>query len=456
MIRRKHKTARITDSMLTIGIGLASLYWVLESFLYFFFSPEINIVQHLIGSQQFGALNRIMVLCLFILFGSHVQYTLGLRRRTQAVIGERERKYESIIENIEEGYFETDTRGNLTFVNSSVCRTADMPREALLGMNFTAFFTKENVVKLAKRFEDARHKNNAVEIPDIEVSLPQGKKLVMELSTSPLLDADGRVKGFRSVARDVTERLHMQQKKKRLAAQLEQVQKMEAIGTLAGGIAGDFDQVLNGMQATLGELLDKVDPDDPFYRKLVHIDQYAHNGYGLIQQLQRLSSGGDSSQERLVVNDLIEKAARMFGRSKTTIAFHFDYEQALWPVNGDAGQLEQVLMNLFVNARHAMPEGGEIFIRTRNLYIGESDIKPCKLASGRYVQIAITDTGKGIPKDIQPRIFEPFFTTRDAGEGTGLGLATVYGILEGHEGGITVYSEPDHGTTFNIYLPARA
>jgi len=149
-----------------------------------------------------------------------------------------------------------------------------------------------------------------------------------------------------------------------------------------------------------------------------------------------------------------KKESRMFGRTKKEITIGEKYEENLWFVEIDQGQIQQVLLNLYVNAWQAMPGGGNLYVETENVTLDENYVKPFSVNPGRYVKISITDTGIGMDKAIQKRIFDPFFTTKEIGRGTGLGLASAYGIIRNHDGFINVYSEKDHGTIFNIYLPA--
>lgn len=211
-----------------------------------------------------------------------------------------------------------------------------------------------------------------------------------------------------------------------------------------------------GMMENLHQVLPNIDPQDPFYEKLDSLKQYIENGTALTRQLLGFARGGRSEMEVADINQIVSTTSRMFGRTKTNIRIHLTSHQRLHKALVDSGQLEQVLLNLYVNAWQAMPDGGELLIQTENVVISAGDIKPFKTSPGVFIKISVTDTGVGIEKELQDRIFEPFFTTKEIDRGTGLGLATAYRILERHHGGITVYSESGKGTTFNVYLPALA
>jgi PAS domain S-box-containing protein len=264
-------------------------------------------------------------------------------------------------------------------------------------------------------------------------------------------------RGMRAVlgnTMDITERRQGEEEKKRLEVQLLQARKMESIGTLAGGIAHDFNNLLMGIQGFTSIMLSKTDRSDPNYEKLRGIEVQVESGANLTKQLLGFARAGRYAIQPTDLNEILKKTSDMFGRTRKEITIHSHYGMNLWPVEVDKGQIEQVLLNLYVNAWQAMPGGGEIYLETRNANLDESYTKEFTIVPGKYVKISVTDTGVGMDDRTKQRIFEPFFTTKEMGRGTGLGLATVYGIVKGHRGIINVYSEKDHGTTFNIYLPA--
>ena len=241
---------------------------------------------------------------------------------------------------------------------------------------------------------------------------------------------------------------------KDMKAQLQQAQKMEAIGTLAGGIAHDFNNLLMGIQGRTSIMLMGKDSSHPDLEHLRGIENYIGNAVTLTRQLLGFARGGKYEVKPTDLNELVQKETRMFGRTKKEIAIHERYEKNLWSVEIDRGQIQQVLLNLHVNAWQAMPGGGDLYLETENVTLDENYIKPFSVEPGRYVKLSITDTGVGMDKATQERIFDPFFTTKEMGRGTGLGLASAYGIIKNHSGFINVYSEKGHGSTFSIYLPA--
>ncbi|MBW1681120.1 MAG: response regulator, partial [Deltaproteobacteria bacterium] len=240
----------------------------------------------------------------------------------------------------------------------------------------------------------------------------------------------------------------------RLEAQLQHAQKMEAVGTLAGGIAHDFNNLLMGIQGYTSLMLLKIDSKHPHYQKLRNIEKYVQSGAELTKQLLGFARGGKYDVKPTEINELLRLTSRMFGRTKKEIRIHEDYAPDLWAVEVDQGQIQQVLLNLLVNAWQAMPGGGDLYLKTRNVTLGATSASGFSVRPGAYVKISVQDTGIGMDENIRRRIFEPFFTTKEIGRGTGLGLASAYGIIQNHGGIIDVFSEEGTGSTFEIYLPA--
>ncbi|MFH1951137.1 MAG: response regulator [Pseudomonadota bacterium] len=281
-----------------------------------------------------------------------------------------------------------------------------------------------------------------------------GTIISVETAVSAIKSSDGSITGYVSVLRNITHRKKEEEEKKKLEAQLIQAQKMEAIGTLAGGVAHDFNNLLMAIQGRASIMLMNKDSSHPDFGHLRGIEGHVESAADLTRQLLGFARGGKYEVRPTDLNELIKKENRMFGRTKKEITIHGTYEENLWSVEVDRGQIEQVLLNLYVNAWQAMPGGGDLYLETENVTIDENYVKLFSIEPGRYVKISVTDTGVGMDKATQKRIFDPFFTTKEMGRGTGLGLASAYGIIKNHGGFINVYSEKGHGTTFNVYLPA--
>jgi len=250
---------------------------------------------------------------------------------------------------------------------------------------------------------------------------------------------------------ELNERL---EEEKQIQRKLTESEKFQALGQLASGVAHDFNNLLMSIQGNTSLMLLETGPSHKHHEKLKNIEQSVLSGSDLTKQLLGYARGGKYEVKPTNINDLIEKSSRMFGRTKKEIDIHLKYQENISAVEVDQRQIEQVLLNLYVNAWQAMPGGGELYIHTENVTLEKDYIKLFDINPGSYVKVAVGDTGVGMDEATRQRIFDPFFTTKGMRRGTGLGLASAYGIIRNHNGTIDVNSEKGVGTTFEIYLPA--
>ncbi|MEN8244521.1 MAG: ATP-binding protein [Thermodesulfobacteriota bacterium] len=274
-----------------------------------------------------------------------------------------------------------------------------------------------------------------------------GKMRYISISASRYDDHEKKPTGLLVITRDISE-------KKRLENQLQHAQKMEAIGTLAGGIAHDFNNLLSVVQGNLSLMKMEVATDHPVAKRLHNIRKQIKSGARLTSQLLGYARKGNYQVQTMNLAGHLKETAETFGRARKEITINFDPPVGPFIVEADPGQMEQVLFNLYVNAADAMPQGGELSLRIDFVDHNEIKGKHYTPIPGNYVMVEVSDTGIGMSPDIQKRVFEPFFTTKTMGKGTGLGLASVYGIIKTHNGYIEIESQPDKGTTITVFLPA--
>lgn len=364
------------------------------------------------------------------------------RQITEELLSSK-RHFEAILGSMLEGVLELTPGGKIVYANRAAISVTGIPEEKLLASNFIDLFSDTDRRRVRNLLE-AIDSGPQIIAEDSPVIL-NSKQVLLNLS--PVEDKGDKFTIV--ILTDVTEQ-------KRVQVQLRQAQKMEAIGTLAGGIAHDFNNLLMGIQGNVSLMLLNVDSTHPQYQRLKNIEELVQSGSKLTKQLLAYARKGKYQIKPINVNGLIEETSDMFGRTKKEIRIHRTLEKDLFPILADRGQMEQVLLNLYVNAWQAMPGGGELFLETRNTTDKDIDSRLHEPKPGKYVMIAVTDTGTGMDKKTQERIFDPFFTTREMGRGTGLGLASAYGIIKSHGGYIDLDSEKGRGTTFRIYLPAAA
>ena len=376
------------------------------------------------------------------------------KKEMERQLSESEERYRLLVNNIPGVVFTGYKDWSIDFIDTKI--------EVLTGYSMEDFSSrrlkwldivvKEDIEKIKKIFTQAL-KSNKTYIREYRIKSKKGQIIWIQQRGQIICDDQGEILHISGVLFDISDLKRAEEEKEKLEARLQQVQKMEAIGTLAGGVAHGFNNVLMSIQGNTSLMLVDTDTSHPHHERLENIEQSVVIAAALTSQLLGFARGGKYEAKLTDLNEMVEKTSNMFGRRKKEIKIHRRYQKDIWTVNVDQGQIEQVLLSLYYNALKAMPGGGELYLQIENITLDKDYVKPFSIEPGRYVKISITDTGVGMDEETRRRIFEPYFTTTEMGRGTGLGLASVYGIIKNHGGIINVYSEEGEGTTFNIYLP---
>jgi two-component system, cell cycle sensor histidine kinase and response regulator CckA len=361
-------------------------------------------------------------------------------RRTRIDLEESRDRYRFFAMAATEGIFVHDN-GIAIEMNDAFVDMVGYPRETLIGANM--------IEMLVMPEDRQRVRRNMIspgcQVYEIKVRSASDKTYPVELRSKPV-EMAGRACRVVSV-RDISHR-------KKTERQLIQSQKMEAVGTLAGGIAHDFNNMLAGIQGNVEILRHQLSPNSPHQRRLSIISQIVQRGTKLSGQLLGYARGGQTEIRAIDLNRLVEESLDMFGHAHRHITVTIGLNSSTPRVTGDRTQIEQVLLNLMINAVHAMSSGGELRIETGGVDLDENTERTYEVVPGHYAMLRVQDTGHGMDPETLKQIFEPFFTTKAEGEGTGLGLASTYGIIKNHNGYIDVFSTPGKGTRFDVFLPA--
>ncbi len=388
------------------------------------------------------------------IFGSAQDITK--QKLAEKALQESEERYRIVAETATDAIITIDEESKILFANQSAERIFGYAVDELLEQRSSMLMPKhlwERHLKSIKRYIKTGKRNipwNSVEITGLH---KDGHEIPLEISFSEIVK-DGK-HYFAGILRDVTERKRAEEALRESEERLRQAQKMEAIGRLAGGIAHDFNNILTSIIGYSEIGLRKLRQDDPLRRNLQEIHKAADRAATLTHQLLAYSRKQILQPKILDLNEIVSDMDKMLRRLiGEDVMLETKLSSFLWQVKADKGQIEQVLMNLTVNARDAMPKGGKLSIEIANATIDENDpLTKESLPPNDYIFLKVSDTGTGMTKETKARIFEPFFTTKDVGKGTGLGLATVYGIIEQSGGRVFVESEVEKGSTFKIFLP---
>lgn len=369
------------------------------------------------------------------------------RKRSEEELRRSEKKYRDFVNFLPQVVFEADVNGLITFANQQAFELFGYSREDIQnGVSVYAMIDKSDWERAKENI--GRITGGASTIGNEYTGITKGgKKFPVLIYSAPVYEK-GALQGIRGIMVDIRVRKHLEE-------QLQQSQKMEAIGRLAGGIAHDFNNMLTSIMGFSSVL--RLNPNlcEDCAESVDSIIDVAKSGANLSRQLLSFSRKDIISPQRLSLNSVIDKALKMLYRLlKDGIALSTDLEGRLWNIKADPGQMEQVVMNLVLNSQDALPEGGDVVLKTRNLK--KEDVPSADhrtLSAGDYVVLEVVDNGRGMSEEVKKKVFEPFFTTKEEGKGTGLGLSTVYGIAKQQGGSVNIKSKPYRGTVITVYLP---
>ncbi len=375
------------------------------------------------------------------------------QRRAEEELRQSRTQYHNLTETARDVVIALSAEGAIASLNRAFETATGWPRGEWVGRPFTALVHPEDLPRVGEMLGRLAREGRPP-VTELRFQTRSGAALAVEFTATAQTEA-GRPAGLLGIARDVSERKQAEEVLRRTEENLRQAQKMEAVGRLAGGVAHDFNNLLTVITGYSDILLQQMKADDPARGPVAEIGAAAGRAASLTGQLLAFSRKQVLRPRVLDLNALVASAAKMLGRLiGEDIELATDLAPGALAVRADPGQVEQVLMNLAVNARDAMPRGGRLRIHTRAVERGGPEPLPGREGEpGRYVLLEVSDTGCGMPPEVRDRLFEPFFTTKEVGKGTGLGLATVYGIVTQSGGAIDVASAPGQGTTFTIYLP---
>jgi PAS domain S-box-containing protein len=388
---------------------------------------------------------------------AYEQLNLAMKERQQAedALRESEERFREMAELMPQTIFETDVTGRLSFANRKAFDSFGYSLEDFdRGINSIDMLAPEdrqrgaeNIFKIVGGEEIGLNEYTAMR--------KDGSKFPIMIHSAPIV-RNGEILGLRGFIIDITDRKKTEEERLRLETQFHQAQKMETIGTLAGGIAHDFNNLMTTILGNTSLMLFDIDNSHPHYALLKNIERQINRGAELTTQLLGYARKGKYLVKPVSLNQIIEESAAAFGRTRKEITIGYELADDLLAVEADQGQIQQVLLNLFVNAADAMPTGGKLMLKTSNATHNDIKSKEYQPVAGDYLRLSVSDTGIGMDEKVRQRIFDPFFSTKETGKGTGLGLASVYGIIKNHGGYIEVQSQKGQGSQFSIFLPASA
>jgi len=389
--------------------------------------------------------------------GISVNVDISGQVEARRALVESEAKFRAVVEEINVLIVELDDDGRIRLFNRATERITGYAEAEVLGKDyFPLFIPEEERKRVTNTFREVLA-GKEVEGYVNPIRTKDGGEKTISWNTKAIRNASGGVRSVVGLGVDVTERRKMEEEKEHLRRTLTQAQKMQAMGSLAGGIAHDYKKILGTILGHASLLQSRMEPDNPFRGTVRSIEESAERAAWLTTQLLGFARVGKTVVETLSLNDVVGDVVAIVSRSfDRSVTIRTDLEPALRAVEGDPEQLRHSLFNLCINARDAMPSGGTLFLRTRNVILSAGEATRYHVGKpGAYAVLTVTDTGEGMTEEVMRRLFEPFFTTRKEKGLSGMGLPMVYGIVKNHNGGVHVESSPGKGSSFTIYIPAQ-
>ncbi|MDD4357796.1 MAG: PAS domain S-box protein, partial [Smithellaceae bacterium] len=388
-----------------------------------------------------------------------IELVVSERKHAEEALLESERKYRTIIEQMEEGYYELDLAGNYTFVNDAQCRILGYSRDELIGMNNRRYQDQTNAKVMYRLFNGIYRTGDAVASSDVEIIGKDGMKRFLEVSVSLKRNGKGETIGFRGIAHDVTDQKKAEDEKRKLEDRLQRAEKMEILGRMAGGVAHDLNNVLGALSGYSELMLMQIPEGQKTRDYAEKIITSTQKGSAIIQDLLTLTRRGVTVSDVINLNDIVSAFFKtpLYEKIKDDhpeVTFRAERDESLLNIKGSMVHLEKTLMNLVLNAAEAISGKGEVTVRTENRYLDKPVKGYDEIHHGDYAILSVTDTGAGIPEENREKIFEPFYTKKTMQRsGTGLGLSIVWGSVKDHNGYIDLQTEVGRGTTFTLYFP---
>jgi len=434
-VKKKNRES-ILDSMMLAAVFIATAYWILDSILNIFFSNKYNIIAELVGPDLYDIYIRVIVLCLFVIFGSHAQASINKLRRAQKSLQEGEERYRALFEYNPVETITVDHDAIVTGYNLAKANSGDRLPE--IGDVMYKDYAGNHDIKMYDELMECIRSNISKEFPEQKYN-----DHFLHIRIAPFS------KGAIITVLDIT-------KQKQLQTQLQQTQKMDAIATLAGGVAHQFNNMLSGISGNIELLQMEYSGDEK-------IKKYSDRLFGLIRRMTRLTNqllayarGGKYQIKHISLSELVEETLPLIKHSiSRSVRVTTNLEKDIPYINADITQLQMVFSAVMSNASEAIEGSGHIRVSVHNKIVDkEYAIQHSGLKPGRYICLRVEDDGKGLDEEAKKRIFEPFYSTKL--QGRGLGMAASYGIVKNHGGWIEINSEFGKGTAVNIYLPAAS